>query len=180
MVIRSLVFLLITVTINVLFTISSSHGKPANNVNSLGLVVVGPESTSLVLDSTHQNGDAVRVQRSPQRGLLNDDAFEDYSDDPEGRHLHKRKHKRKYHGGFGCNRKHGCGGWQGGYFPSYGGHYPHQQFGHGGSFATASGGFFGGGHHGGNSQANAQSASFNFGPFSFNLAQAGAGGRPFF
>lgn len=54
--------------------------------------------------------DAVRVQRSPQKGLLNDDAFEDYSDDPEGRHLHKRKHKRKYHGGFGCNRKHGCGG----------------------------------------------------------------------
>lgn len=54
--------------------------------------------------------DAVRVQRSPQGGLLNDDGFEDYSDDAEGRHLHKRKHKRKHHGGFGCNRKHGCGG----------------------------------------------------------------------
>lgn len=51
MVIRSLmVFLLITI---VLFTISISHGKPTNNVNSLGLVIVAPES---VLDSTHQNG----------------------------------------------------------------------------------------------------------------------------
>lgn len=71
--------------------------------------------------------------------------------------------------------------WQGGYFPTYGGHYPfHQQFGQGGSFATASGGFFGGGHHGfgGNSHANAQSGSFNFGPFGFNYAQAGAGARP--
>ncbi|XP_051167949.1 uncharacterized protein LOC127285805 [Leptopilina boulardi] len=177
MVIRMMmVFLLI---INVLFIIVGSHGKPMNNDNLVGLVVVTPEST--VLDSAEIFNDVVRVQRSPQGGLLNDDAFEDYSDDPEGRHLHKRKHKRKYHGGFGCHRKHGCGGWQGGYFPTYGGHYPfHQQFGQGGSFATASGGFFGGGHHGGNGHANAQSASFNLGPFSFNLAQAGAGARPFF
>ena len=81
------------------------------------------------------------------------------------------------------NEKKNCR-WQGSYYPEYGGHYPsHQQFGQGGSFATASAGSFGGGHYGGNSQANAQSASFNFGPFSFSVAQAEAGqgsGEPFF
>ena len=56
-----------------------------------------------------------RLQRSPQYGLLNYDDYSDYgdySDYPEGRHLHKHKHKKphKPHGGFGCRSKHGCGG----------------------------------------------------------------------
>lgn len=58
--------------------------------------------------------------------------------------------------------------------PNYGGHT-----GQGASFASASAGSVGGSgpYGGGHSQANAQSASFNVGPFSasFSAAQSSAG-----
>ncbi|XP_034939905.1 uncharacterized protein [Chelonus insularis] len=98
-----------------------------------------------------------------------------YESGPQGRHLfHKKKH-HGFPGGHGC-RGHGCGGgygWQ----PDYEGYYPDNQ--PGGSFATASAGSLGPSPYGGSaSQANAQSATFNFGPISasFSNAQASSGG----
>ncbi|XP_008544731.1 uncharacterized protein LOC103569282 [Microplitis demolitor] len=109
-------------------------------------------------------------------GPSSDDYSDSYDDGPQGRNLfgNKRKHHR-FSGGHGC-RGHGCGGGFG-LRPDYGGYYPNNQ---GGSFATASAGSLGAS----NSQANAQSATFNFGPFSasFSSAQASSGrqnGSPF-
>lgn len=64
--------------------------------------------------------------------------------------------------------------------PNYGGHH---HIGQGASFASASTGSIGGGgpYGGGHSQANAQSASFNVGPFSasFSAAQSLSGQNGF-
>ncbi|XP_012219769.1 uncharacterized protein [Linepithema humile] len=118
--------------------------------------------------------DAKREQRSPQFGLLGGD-ISDYSDYDYGARFFgsKRKFHRKphyQHRPHGCRGYGGCGGWQ----PNYGGHYGGQ----GASFASASAGSVGSGPYGGGqSQANAQSASFNIGPFSasFSAAQSAAG-----
>ncbi|XP_015111021.1 spidroin-2-like [Diachasma alloeum] len=106
-----------------------------------------------------------------------------YDDGPSSRHLFGRRKKKRPHynhglGGHGC-RGHGCDGGYGWQQPGHGGYYPQNQAG-GSSFATASAGSVGPlGPHGASSQANAQSASFNFGPYSatFSVAQASSGGN---
>jgi len=61
--------------------------------------------------------------------------------------------------------------------------YGHHHTGQGASFASASAGSIGGGgpYDGGHSQANAQSASFNVGPFSasFSAAHSSSGQNGF-
>ncbi|XP_063993289.1 uncharacterized protein LOC135170973 [Diachasmimorpha longicaudata] len=103
-----------------------------------------------------------------------------YDDGPSSRHLFGRRKKKRPHynhflGGQGC-RGHGCDGGYGWQRPGHGGYYPQNQVG-GSSLAMASAGSTG---PLGNapSQANAQSASFKFGPYSatFSVAQASSGG----
>ncbi|CAL7939805.1 unnamed protein product [Xylocopa violacea] len=128
--------------------------------------------------------DNKREQRSPQFGFLDEDFADTDSDFIEERRL---KHHRKHH-----HKPGGCGDCSYGQYPSYpspGGYpppaiypvpaYPQQG---GGSFATASAGSID--SHGrpeGQSHANAQSASFNFGPYSasFSIAEASSGGQRF-
>ncbi|XP_029168092.1 uncharacterized protein LOC114938348 [Nylanderia fulva] len=119
---------------------------------------------------------ATREQRSPQFGLLG--SYGDYSDYDDNFFRSRRKfHHKPYHrpGGYGC-RRYGCGG-GGGWQPDYG-NYHHT--GQGASFASASAGSINGGgpYGGGQSAANAQSASFNIGPFSasFSAAQSSSSG----
>ncbi|XP_043287862.1 uncharacterized protein [Venturia canescens] len=116
----------------------------------------------------------LREKRAPQF----DEDYDDYSDVAESRHLrfgHRRRKHRKphYHGGQGGCRGHGCYqgyGWQ----PQQGGYYNQGQ---GFASATAGSNFFPNG--GGQSQANAQSATFSFGPYSatFSHAEASSGNR---
>ncbi|XP_071572424.1 uncharacterized protein [Temnothorax nylanderi] len=161
--------------------LKESFGKPTET-----------EANSDVLDpfvSTVNNTseiEATREQRSPQFGLLGGYSdYYDYNDDARSfRYGNRRKHYYSHHrphgfiGGHGC-RGYGCGGgyvWQ----PDYGGHH---HTGQGASFASASAGSIGGGgpYGGGHSQANAQSASFNIGPFSasFSAAQSASGQNGF-
>ncbi|XP_044578107.1 uncharacterized protein LOC123260814 isoform X2 [Cotesia glomerata] len=103
---------------------------------------------------------------------------DDYSDFgvPEGRELFGHR-KHNFPRGHGC-RGHGCLGIgpRPRPRPDHGGYYPNNN--QAGTFATASAGSSGAG----NTQANAQSASFNFGPFSasFSSAQASSGNQPQF
>ncbi|XP_017881143.1 histone-lysine N-methyltransferase Suv4-20-like [Ceratina calcarata] len=114
--------------------------------------------------------DNERGQRSPQFGFLDGD-FSDPDSDFVEEERHFKHHHRKHH------HKPGYGE-----YPQYGGYpspvvYPQPvaPVQSGGSFATASAGSTG---YGGQSQANAQSATLNFGPFSasFSTAEASAGG----
>ncbi|XP_011872841.1 PREDICTED: keratin, type I cytoskeletal 9-like [Vollenhovia emeryi] len=130
--------------------------------------------------------ETTREQRSPQFGLIGGYGdYYDYNDDTRYfRYGNRRKYYYKHHrphglvGGHGC-RGYGCGGgyaWQ----PEYGGYH---HTGQGASFASASAGSIGGGgpYGGGHGQANAQSASFNIGPFSasFSAAQSSSGQNGF-
>ncbi|XP_066601262.1 uncharacterized protein [Prorops nasuta] len=157
-----------------------SYGKPSKILTSLRPL---DSITDLTNDPTNTS-EILRKQRSPI--FLDDYDDDDYSyeEDDGARHLlfgHKRKKHKPLLGGFlsghGCRGGYNCGGWQ----PDYGGHYQgHQPASHGGSFATASAGSLGnggGGPHGPHSEANAQSASFSFGPYTatFSVAQASSG-----
>ncbi|XP_076763403.1 uncharacterized protein LOC143430852 [Xylocopa sonorina] len=117
-----------------------------------------------------------REQRSPQFGFLDEDYSDSGSDFVVERSF---KHHRKHH-----HKPGGCGDCSYGQYPSYPPpaiypvpSYPQQG---GGSFATASAGSID--SHGrpeGQSHANAQSASFNIGPYSasFSIAEASSGQR---
>lgn len=156
------------------FFLRESLGKPTEIVaNSDAL-----DPVALTVNSTSETV-ATREQRSPQFGLLgNYGDYSDYDDNgsnyPFGNRRKFRHHKpyhRPYHGGYGC-RRYGCGGgWQ----PEYG-NYHHT--GQGASFASASAGSISGGgpYGGGQSAANAQSASFNIGPFSASFSAAQSSG----
>ncbi|XP_012149884.1 uncharacterized protein LOC105663714 [Megachile rotundata] len=113
-----------------------------------------------------------RDQRSPQFGLLDAD-YSDYDVEEERTFDHHRKHKHHKHKPDGYNFY--PSGQYGGYRPEY-----HPQPSVGGSFATASAGSVDSyGKPVGQSQANAQSASFSFGPYSasFSVAEASSGSQ---
>ncbi|KAL0124689.1 hypothetical protein PUN28_006499 [Cardiocondyla obscurior] len=173
-------YLLLMTALSAIF-LRGSLGKPTEIV--LNSKLLG--ATATIANKTSEI-EITRKQRSPQYGLLGDSGVlgysdYDYNDDASSlRYGNRRKfyykHRRPHglFGGHGC-RRYGCGGWQ----PDYGGHYGGQ----GTSFASASAGSIGGGgpYGGGQSQANAQSASFNIGPFSasFSAAQSSSGQNGF-
>ncbi|XP_020278133.1 dormancy-associated protein 2-like [Pseudomyrmex gracilis] len=161
------------IALGVIFlTTSKSFGKPTETVETSDV----PDPIASYVN-TSSKLDTKREQRSPQFGLLGGSDYSDY--DYGARHFGSRRkhHHKPYHGfGGGCRGYNCGGGWQ----PDYGGHH---HAGQGASFASASAGSVSGGgpYGGGHSQANAQSASFNIGPFSatFSAAQSSAGNTGF-
>ncbi|KYQ46743.1 hypothetical protein ALC60_14264 [Trachymyrmex zeteki] len=163
--------LLLITALSAIF-LRESFGKPMEKMDNSDVL----DPVALTVNESSEI-EATREQRSPQFGLLGGYSDYDYDDA-----YFRYGNKRKYHhykpfrshrphgliGGYGCRGGYGCGGGYGGWQPDYGGH------GQGASFASASAGSVGGGgpYGGGHSQANAQSASFNIGPFSASFSAA--------
>ncbi|XP_033343183.1 uncharacterized protein LOC117230160 [Bombus vosnesenskii] len=139
-------------------------------------VLQNPESLSPVQqeEAISTVSDNKREQRSPQFGFLNGDYSDSDLDFEEGERSFKH-HYKHHHKPAGC-RDYPCGQYPG-YVPPVYPSYP-TQGGTSGSFATASAGSINAnGPTGGQSHSNAQSASFNFGPYSasFSVAESSSG-----
>nr|XP_034171817.1 uncharacterized protein LOC117600456 [Osmia lignaria] len=166
---RILEFLLLF-SLNALFY--ACLAKPAEKLSNPGSL-----NPVQLMEVVSVDADQNREQRSPQFGLLGED-YSDYSEEEEERTFdHHRKHK---------HHKHKPEGFHGHPTGHYGGYQPPEHYyppstGGGGSFATASAGSIDshGKPFGGQSHANAQTASFSFGPYSatFSVAEAASGSQ---